>query len=548
MSAPASSSAVPQLAPLAPADLHEPGAGDRAPSGSYWTSLRYLALSRLLIALTLLGYLPLTGIGSAPELPLQEQLFQRVALAYVIVSVLFLAVSRLAGRGFAVQLAAQIVADIVALTLLTHAAGGVRSGLAVLLIAPVAGAAVLSTLTTSLFFASLATLLLLGETFWRMLLWPATDAAFVPAGVIGAALLATAVVVNRLARRLALHERLAQRHAAALRRQLAINELVIAELQDGVIVLGGDARPVVLNAAARMMLGDAGEGSPALREALARLRAERQPNASVDFAVGEQRLRARPLGSDATVIVLEDLSRLDERAQQLKLASMGRLSASIAHEIRNPLGAIRHANGLLAEGIAALPQPARLNRLTAIVEDNCVRINRIVEDVLSISRRNTAAPEPVSVPGFLRDLLPELAAQAGVDPQRIEVAATSAQPLWFDAAQLRQLLVNLLTNALRYASGDAGAVRIEWLDVDGAPRLRICDDGAGIPAAMQQHLFEPFFTTESRGTGLGLYLARELCRANGARIRYEPAGDNRRYHGAFVIEPAPAPRPTTTRP
>jgi two-component system sensor histidine kinase PilS (NtrC family) len=232
------------------------------------------------------------------------------------------------------------------------------------------------------------------------------------------------------------------------------------------------------------------------------------------------------------VAVIDDLRELEERAQQLKLASMGRLSASIAHEIRNPLAAIRHANGLLAE---QLGEP-RLQRLARIVETNTVRIDRVVEDVLAIARRERPSLEPLDIARFLEVLIPEIVVMSGTDRRRIEVALAADAPILFDPGQLRQVLVNLVGNALRYASDAPSAVRIEWRR-DPADRLelRVSDDGPGLAPGMIDHVFEPFFTTESRGTGLGLYLAREFCAANGAALRYEVSTAPGGHRTAFVI-------------
>jgi two-component system sensor histidine kinase PilS (NtrC family) len=214
---------------------------------------------------------------------------------------------------------------------------------------------------------------------------------------------------------------------------------------------------------------------------------------------------------------------------------MGRLSASIAHEIRNPLSAIRHANGLLAEQLDG----QRLQRLAAIVEDNCRRIDRVIEDVLSISRRGSAAPEPLPPEAFIVQTISELLAQSGADARRVVCSVRSDAPIWFDAGNLRQVLLNLVGNALRHATEARGAVEVEWgPDESGRLVLVVADDGPGVPAASRMHLFEPFFTTESRGTGLGLHLARELCAANGATIRYRPGGADPPLRSAFVVEPA----------
>lgn len=556
---------------VSPAAAPSRGAADSA----HWTSLRFLGIARLIIALMLLGYLPLfealPGVEALPD----PRMYGFVALGYLAAAAFFLLALRGAPRRFGRQVALQIAADVVALSLLIHAAGGVRSGLAILLIAPVAGGAALSSATVSLSFAALATLLLLAQTGWHALHNGAGETAFVQTGLVGALLFATALVVNRLARRLTTQEELARRRGRDLGHQRAINALVIARMSDGVVVLDADGHASAANPAAREMLGDSGEagGWHALAQALARLRAG--GSGAVDFGVAPgtaggvaRRLRARvlvptagalrgerderdergpPGEADSTprdaVVVLEDLDRLDERAQQSKLAAMGRLSASIAHEIRNPLGAIRHANGLLAERIAVSPDDPALARLTAIVEANCLRINRIIEDVLSISRRGAATPEPIAMHDYLPAFVAELA-QSTADAGRIELVVTSSQPMWFDAGHLRQLLVNLATNALRHASGAPGAVRVEWGGDGGEPELKVADDGPGLSAEAEQHLFEPFFTTVSRGTGLGLFLARELCHANGATIAYRRARDNPRFHGAFVVMPRAAPAPT----
>ena len=178
----------------------------------------------------------------------------------------------------------------------------------------------------------------------------------------------------------------------------------------------------------------------------------------------------------------------------------------------------------------------RLQRLARIVEDNTVRIDRVVEDVLSIARRERPALEPLDVARFLESVIPELVVMSGADRRRIEVALSAVEPILFDPGQLRQVLVNLLGNALRYASDAPGAVRIEWRrGASDRLELRVSDDGPGLPPGMIEHVFEPFFTTESRGTGLGLYLAREFCAANRAVLRYETSQDAGRHRGAFVL-------------
>jgi len=545
-------------------------ASEAPPSDSYQASLRWLAASRVAVALLLMAFVPLRDSGRfAAEID-DPALFERAAVVYLLVAVLHLSTVRRLGGHFHALLVVHALTDLVALATLMHAAGGLRSGIVVLLIAALAGAAVLSTRRMAASFAAAATLLVLGEAAWTLLRGGGTEAGLLMmAGLIGVACFATAMTVNWLAIRLHAQEQIARRRGEDLRRQLAVTSRVVAELQQGVLIVGEDGGVHTMNPAARALLGagreapllanagphEGGAGWSALRRAYAHWRAgagaghagSGPAQSEVDLPApggGSARVRLRFLGTAEpgtdTVVMLEDQRLIEERAQQLKLASMGRLSASIAHEIRNPLGAIRHANGLLAE---RLDDPV-LARLARIVEDNTVRIDRIIEDVLSISRRERATVETIALADFLKSLLPEFIAACNADPARVAVRLLSQRPIRFDSNHLRQVLLNLLGNALRYASGAPGAVLVEWREREPHRlELVVADDGPGLPTEMLEHAFEPFFTTETRGTGLGLYLARELCNANGAAIRYEAGASGERYRSAFVIEPAPGAAP-----
>ncbi len=538
-------------------------ATDRDTWPSIWRSLRWFAWARLVVAAVLAAWVPLLrGIGGVDD-GFDAGPFGRWALLYLVAAVAIVATSRPGRLPLRTLAAVQVAIDLVGLMLLIHAAGGVRTGLAILLILPTAGAAILLSARLALFFAALAALALLADTGWRVLGGTAGEATFVPAGLFGAALLATAGIVGRLAARLEAQERLAWQRGRDLHRQLAVTRAVIGDLADGVVVMAEDGAPRAINPSAHAMLGGPGSGADATgtRAALPGLallhgalqaRGGRAGEAggadAVDLLLpgrapgGPRRVRARRLAVPRevgdTVVVLEDLDRLEARAQQLKLASMGRLSASIAHEVRNPLAAIRHANGLLAERVG---EPA-LARLSTIVEQNCLRIDRIIEDVLSISRRGAADPEAIGVATFVGQVVAEYIVQSDADPRRVACRAECDDPLWFDAGHLRQVLLNLLANALRHASDAPGAVRVSWArESGGRAVLAVADDGPGVPESSRPHLFEPFFTTEVRGTGLGLHLARELCSANGATIRYRPPCQDPPVRSAFVVEPGPQP-------
>ena len=541
----------------APDRSTEPGAADVDQPGAaaYWTSLRYFAVSRVVLAALLLLFALLGEPARTAGPRFDAPLFLSVGAAYLLAALVLLAVVGVLRHRFTQQVLCAAAVDLVALTVLMHAAGGARSGFGVLMVAAVAGAAVVSTPRIAASFAAAATLLLLGDAVVESLVGEAAGdgGGITAAGLIGAACFATAALISRLASRLAAQESLAVRRGEDLERQLAITRLVVAQLPQGVVVLDerGDVR--TMNRSAQQLLGPAGPW-PWLKTFVHEHRIVEGSEQSLDLDLAAhapertgtpRRVHVRmmrPVGVHRahTVLVLEDRQQLEERAQQLKLASMGRLSASIAHEIRNPLAAIRHANGLLAERI----EGDLHKRLSRIVEDISVRIDRIVEDVLSIARRERPVLENIDVAGFVRAMLPEFCASAGVAPGRVALSIHTPAPMPFDPHQLRLVLVNLLTNALRYASDGDACVRLDWRR-GGGDRLefRVLDDGPGLPPEMLEHAFEPFFTTEARGTGLGLFLAREFCVANQATLRFETPSDAPGYRSAFVIVPHEAATP-----
>ncbi|HEY0879690.1 MAG TPA: ATP-binding protein [Zeimonas sp.] len=535
---------------------------------SYWASLRWLAASRVAIALVLFAFFPLHDTGRLSNELGDPSLYGGTAVAYLLLAVLFLSTLDHFRGHFHALVLAQALTDIVALSTLMHAAGGLKSGLLVLLIVALAGAAIVSTRRMAAFFAAAATLLVLAQAGWQLMSPGGGDAAsLMLAGLVGIGCFATAMTVNWLATRLHAQERIAQMRADDLRRQLAVTSRVVSELAHGVMIVDAAGAVRTMNPAARALLGLAEAPPPALheptlaspqappadaadrgwallRDAYARWRDGGGANGTeselelptVDGRA--TRVRLRFLGTadpgEDTVVMLEDQRLVEERAQQLKLASMGRLSASIAHEIRNPLGAIRHANGLLAERLC---EPS-LERLAGIVESNTVRIDRIIEDVLSIARRERTTDESIELQPFLERLVDEFVSASGAERRRIGVRLGTDRAIRFDSNHLRQVLLNLLANALRYASNADEAVRIEWRErEDRRLELRVADDGPGLTDEMLEHAFEPFYTTESRGTGLGLYLARELCNASGATIRYETGSPSHRWRSVFAIEP-----------
>jgi two-component system sensor histidine kinase PilS (NtrC family) len=221
------------------------------------------------------------------------------------------------------------------------------------------------------------------------------------------------------------------------------------------------------------------------------------------------------------VVVLEDVQRVQEQAQQVKLAALGRLTANIAHEVRNPLSSISYATELLKEQKHDESQ----ERLFQIILDNTTRLNRIVQDVMQVNRRDRLQSERLNLASRLEDVIESLSQVEQVPRTVFEVRVDPALTARFDCGHFEQVFWNLCRNALRYSQKQAGSVRLRAVSEEGRTVIEVSDDGFGVPPDAVQKLFEPFFTTDSGGTGLGLYIARELCEANGASIEYRRAQD-----------------------
>jgi len=492
---------------------------------SFWRSLRFFSMYRLSIALLFLAAAML--FGDSVSLGTQNpQLFERVAIVYLVLAVGFLAVSLGRPRGFNLQLSVQVAMDIAALTLMMFASGGQKSGIAILLLVVVAGAGLVGQGRMTLFYAALASVAMLLEESWRALTVDADPADFVRTGIISIAFFATAIIARLLAQRVVANETLARERGRELDEQLRISQRIIKDMEDGVLVVDGEGRVRLLNPRAESLLGVAasdgaelGMLSRGLDERYRAWRAESTETVEVLRQGSGRLLRVRYLPSAEAggnaLIYLEDMERVQSQAQQLKLAALGRLTANMAHEIRNPLAAISHAAELLAEEDV---DPLR-QRLARIIHDNTRRLNRLVTEVLELGRRDRAQPEVLQWRSFLSGFLEELALHDESAARRVQVGAGDVE-LRFDRGHLYRVLWNLLANALRHASSADGAVRLDAVPAAAANRveLHVVDDGPGVDEAQRNQVFEPFFTTHGAGTGLGLYIARELCEASGARL------------------------------
>lgn len=484
-------------------------------------SLRYFNLFRLTI-----GGL-FVVVGREVNLGSEHQLaYNLAAFGYVgaVLALGFPDVSRRFGEERVILV--QGIIDLCLLATIMWASGGYRSGVPVLMMVILAGAGLVAGGRTVLFFAALTTVLVLGENVWRYLT-AAQPADFVQVGMACIGFFGIAIVARLLALRAKTNASLAAERGQALAKQQAVNERIIRDMQDGVIVVGEDGRARQANPQASRLLGlQAVEGlalvdvDPAFDQLVA-------CGGTVDSRLlrlgpGGRLLRCRTVcgepGSAAageTLVYLTDFEDVQRQMQQLKLAALGRLTASMAHEIRNPLSAVTQAAELLTEEKRGDMQL----RLARIINDNAHRIERMIRDVLALGRREHAEPEAVGLAAFVAELIDALALRGEDERAIYAVDIPATLTLAVDRAHLHQILDNLLTNARRYCSGKPSAVcvRAEPLPA-GRVAVHVQDDGPGIAEKTRANLFEPFFTTHPKGTGLGLYIARELAEANDATL------------------------------
>jgi two-component system sensor histidine kinase PilS (NtrC family) len=483
---------------------------------SFWTSLRYFNLYRMVLAGIFLGTTLL--YGDAFNLGLHSlDNYRYVAAAYLFCSVVLQGVLRDLRDKFELQLSVQAGLDLVAITLLMWASGGMRSGLGVMLLISLTAASIVAPRRLAFLYAALGSIALLLEQSYWVLQHDAPTAGFLQPGLLAMAFFATAGVTSWLAARVAANERLARLRGRQLATQTRVNQLVIEDMQDGVLVLDRAGRVVQHNPQAQQLLG----GGKLIGAALSSLvPAKASTDGTEDVQAGGRDLRLRPLdshvGEELSVMLVEDTTRAREQAQQLKLAALGRLTANIAHEIRNPLAAISHAAELLREEKRSEDR----ERLTRIIHDNSRRLDRLVSDVLQINRRDRVSAAPLRLQPWLRGFIGEFVANEALPAERFELEARRESWIEFDREHLHQVMWNLLKNAARYARPEPKGVRVVLDGYADRVELSVIDNGPGVPAAIQGQLFEPFFTTDSKGTGLGLYLARELCAANGATLDY----------------------------
>jgi two-component system sensor histidine kinase PilS (NtrC family) len=435
----------------------------------------------------------------------------------------------------------QLTLDITCIGLIVHASGGVGSGIEALLVVFVTAGGMTLPARGGYFAAAVATIVILVAQSLSFLAGLSAAANFIQAGVIGAIMMAILMALQPLLKRVSESETLARQRGIDLKNLAQLNEYIIQTLREAIMVIDEHDHVRLINQAAIETLGTdklrAGmplqDASDEVFSLLSNWRADKLdlsreiPQFSSADGTSLINVHFAPLGNDngreAVLIFLEDASLLAEKVQQSKLAALGRLSASIAHEIRNPVGALSHAAQLLRESASIGEQD---QRFIEIIQTNSKRVSEIVDNILQLSRKDTVKPEIMQLnewtPGFVREFESTLELFEG----QLSIATRDDVEVRMDPGHLHQIVWNLCENAMKYASETAGAIAVEIhfgrLPNSGRPFLEIADHGPGVPEDMQDSVFEPFATGRTGGTGLGLYICRELCERNRATLRYRP--------------------------
>jgi two-component system sensor histidine kinase PilS (NtrC family) len=522
-----------------------------------WKLLKYFNFYRLTIAMAASAIAIFLG-NFPPFGEAHPGLFLSTSAVYAIISLTAAFSIHWQKPDYDSQAALLSFADVTLLTIVMHASGGLASGLGLMLVVAIAGTSLMLGKRLTIFYASLAVIAVLLEHSWSWL--TGVDAAetemlqgFPQVGLFGIGLYATAFFGYLLATRLRATEELAQRRGVDVANLTQLNELVIQRMQSGVVICDPQGNMRLINQSAQKYLGihnEAEKKSPLneISPELAIQLFQWLGNSAVNRGrkvftsrVGYSLLpRFISLGDDkdaVKLIFLEDMSILKQQAQQLKMAALARLTASIAHEIRNPLGALTNAAQLLGETMNA--ENAEEKRLVKIIDEQSKRMNVIVQNVTQLSRRDRINPIRLELEPWLQDFLRQYGDTVSVTREAFVMQGIQGLSVCVDPDQLYQVISNLCQNALRHSPPFTGTPLIKFQgsrDGEDRPMLDVIDWGAGVNPDIVDNIFDPFFTTTPKGTGLGLYIARELCEGNGAALNYHPGegGVGSRFRITFL--------------
>jgi len=477
---------------------------------------------------------------------LNPTLYLYVAIAYMATNLILLGMIKTVYATGQVSLFVIFFIDILVITLLSDSSGGMASGLPILLVVTAAISAVLiSNRTIATLVAALSVIALLADSLRLINEQVLPMNTLLPAGMLGALIFAVSILIQVVTSRVGAAEELARKRANDLYDLQRLNEQIVRHLQTGILMVYNNGSVRIMNQAATRLLDPEhpvpleqgrvlSDYHPELAEQYQHWRrygthlpTPIRISEEVPAIVANFRALKNTDDSD-TLVFLEDYSPVTQQAQALKLASLGRLTASIAHEIRNPLGAVSHAAQLLGESEQL---PASDRRLTEIIQQHTQRINALIENVMQISRRQAPKPQSLSLKGWLTQFVKEYRGTL-TENSTIELELPEDMiDVEFDPEHLQRVLSNLLDNGLRHSqivTRQASAIiRVSWEHLAGRCLIDIIDHGLGVPVSERAKLFEPFYTTMEKGTGLGLYMCKELCEINNATLTYRKDAEDR---------------------
>lgn len=502
-----------------------------------WRALLYFNYYRVLLSVL---FVILVYIGQLPP-PLgsfDARFFSITSHVYLFAAISFFWFINRRMPRFNLQIAIQVLIDIIMLSLLMYSSGGLSSGFGMLLVIAVAGGSILREGKIAILFAAIASFCVLGHELYIQFFRYYETVNYTHAGILGATFFISAIIGNFLAAKVRETEELAEQQAIEINELAKLNEHIVQRMQSGIIVLDSNMNVLLMNESSKALLGEQGGDTLKVfqyvnnylksfiddwlnnngKQNIIIKRLEDGNELQISF------IKLTLVSNYQVLIILEDLSRLRQQAQHLKLASLGRLTASIAHEVRNPLGAINHAGQLLQESETINESD---KRLTEIINDHSLRVNNIIENVLSISRREQTTAEKFELIPWLEDFIKEFSQRHKLSDEDIRFEQSDNDILIkMDSSQLHQVVWNLCENAIRYSKSKPMITLACGINDElDRPFLDIIDSGVGVPNDIKEQLFEPFFTTETKGSGLGLYLARELCEANQANLGLQASTD-----------------------
>ncbi len=507
--------------------------GFRISTAQAWQTLAVFSVYRITLA-SLFSILFVFQFGPSLLGKSNSELYAVTSTAYLVVTILSAIGVRLRWPRFSVQVQSQVVVDIIAITLLMHASGGIYSGIGILLVVTLAADGLLVGGRCALFFAALSTITLITEQIYSDITQAFNTTAYTYVGMLGASFFTVSMLALELAKRAEQSEALAVEKTLDLADQQQLNAFIVQHLQSSIIILDQNDHIHEMNPSALRLfqLAAMPNGLNAISPQLNQHFQKWKSGASADsvFSVTENQInvyaRFTQLGKTHktyNMIFLEDSRLNNQRVQQSKLASLGRLTASIAHEIRNPLGAISHAGQLLAE-CQSLEKEDR--RLTEIIRQHTTRVNDIIETILQISKRKSSQTEKIKLMPWLSKFVSDFQLEQQLDKSPLHITGNGADiEVLCDPGQLKQILDNLCCNAMKYSSKESDKISLNLTQFQSMPCVEVIDHGPGISDDQINEIFEPFFTTSSSGTGLGLYIAKELAELNQAKLEYVATED-----------------------